>query len=64
MNAPHFHPYREQQKAEAAKRRDELAAIMENGSTLDAASKIMGISFQRAGQLWKRIRDDLGWQAK
>jgi molybdenum-dependent DNA-binding transcriptional regulator ModE len=55
--------FREKTAAEAAARRDELAELVANGSTLAAAAKAMGISFQRAGQLWKRIRDDLGGQA-
>lgn len=55
--------FREQQKAEAAARRDEFAELVSQGMTLRAAGEQMGISFQRASQIWKRICEDLGWQA-
>lgn len=55
--------YREQQKAEAAARRDELAEMVADGMTIRAAGERLGLKFQRASQLWKRICDDLGPQA-
>jgi hypothetical protein len=57
------HAYREQTKAAAAARRDELAGHVSEGLSITAAAKLMGIRQQRASQLWRRIIADLGWQA-
>ena len=54
------HPFREKQKAEAAARRDELADLVADGLSVAAASKAMGISQQRASQLWQRIKSEVG----
>ena len=54
------HPFREKQMAEAAARRDELAELVADGLSVAAASKAMGISQQRASQLWQRIKAEMG----
>lgn len=51
------------QAAEAALRRDELAELIANGSTIDGAATEMGIPFQRAKKYWQHIRNALGEQA-
>lgn len=47
----------------AKARRDELAERVAEGSTLVAAAQAMGMTDKRASQIWRRIKDDLGWQA-
>lgn len=44
-------------------RLDNFAELIAEGLTITAASKIVGVTMQRGSQLFKRIRDDLGWQA-
>lgn len=44
-------------------RLDNLADLIAEGATITAASKVLGISLARGSQLFKRIRDELGWQA-
>lgn len=44
-------------------RLDNFAELVAEGTTLGAASKIVGVSPQRGSQLFKIIRDELGWQA-
>lgn len=40
-----------------------FAELIAEGVTLGAASKIIGVSAQRGSQLFKIIREELGWQA-
>lgn len=44
-------------------RLDNFAELIAEGVTITAASKLLGISMQRGSQLFKRIREELGWQA-
>lgn len=44
-------------------RLDALAEMMAEGMTITAASARLGVSMQRGSQLFKRIREELGWQA-
>ncbi len=40
-----------------------LAELVAEGLTVRAASAQLGITEQRGGQIWARIRAGLGWQA-
>lgn len=51
-------------KEHAAERRDELAERVSIHGSLTQAAREMGISQQRASQMWKIIRAGLGWQAR
>ena len=54
------HPFREKQRAEAAARRDHLAELVADGHSVVTAARSMGISQQRASQLWQRIKAEMG----
>ena len=43
--------------------KDCLAQRMADGSKIAPVARDMGISRQRASQLWAEIRGDMGWQA-
>jgi len=58
------HEGHRKQAAEAAARRSELAELIANTDmSLSAAARHLGLSQQRASQMWAIIRKDLGWQA-
>ncbi len=44
-------------------RLDNFADMIAEGVTITAASKSLGVSMQRGSQLFRRIREELGWQA-
>lgn len=44
-------------------RLDQLADLIGDGATITAAAHALGVSMQRGSQMFKRIRDELGWQA-
>lgn len=48
----------------AARRRDRHAEHMSNGGSLRQFAKIDGVSEMAARKAWKKITDDLGWQAQ
>ena len=51
-------------QAELARiRRDALAELVAEGSTVKAAGQTLGLSREVANNLWRRIRADLGSQA-
>lgn len=47
-----------------ADRRDQLAELVAESGSVRQAAMVMGLSETRAFQLWKDIRDGLGWQAQ
>jgi len=44
--------------------RDALAEIVANGASVSEAGRALGISETTAFKHWKRIKADLGWQAR
>jgi molybdenum-dependent DNA-binding transcriptional regulator ModE len=51
-------------KAQASARRDELAEHVSVHGNISRAAREMGVSQQRASQMWRIIRSGLGWQAQ
>lgn len=42
----------------------DFAEAIANGATIRAAGVVIGVNHQRASVLFKRMRDELGWQAQ
>lgn len=51
-------------RKQAGMRDDDLAELIAEGFTQRAAAHQLGISEQRASQIWARICRGLGWQAQ
>jgi hypothetical protein len=53
-------------KRNAHLRRDigPFAEAIDDGATLKDAGKVIGVNHQRASQLFRRMREELGWQAQ
>lgn len=51
------------QKAQSASQCDQLADLAADGLLLKDAAAVMGLSQPRIWQLWRTIREGLGWQA-
>lgn len=49
---------------EGKAKRDRLAGLIADGMTIKDAAAHMGICATAATKHWRRIRDDLGWQAR
>ncbi len=42
---------------------DTLADLVADGLLLKDAAKVLGIGEARVWRIWKKVKDDLGWQA-
>jgi len=49
------------QHRSAAVRRDQLAELVAEGALLKDAARVMGLSEARVWQVWKQIKQGLGW---
>lgn len=47
----------------SAQRRDRLADLVSEGYLLKDAAKLMGMSEARIWQVWREVKQGLGWQA-
>lgn len=43
---------------------DQIADLVSEGLSISAAGRALGITQQRASQIWRRIVAGLGWQAQ
>jgi hypothetical protein len=55
--------WNDKQAAKARQRRDSLAQLVADGSTVTGASRALGMSPAVGRKMWQRVCRDLGWQA-
>lgn len=54
----------ERRRRETARQMDAIAERVAEGWSVAAAGRDIGVSQQRSSQIWKQVRDGLGWQAQ
>lgn len=67
MNAISHNPFERRRVMERAARNKRMTYIAErasNGASLTEIAGELGVTQQNVSRLWKRIRDQLGWQAQ